>query len=282
VTDTLLETAGLLAAADDPFEFVAGPPVTAGWVRMADAIAAPSIVEGWFEQVRGTIPNGRKDVAASYLASFVTGTIATPLVRALVDHQRAWRLTADTTWVHLHEDGWLDGIAVDAPVMVLAADRAVGRPDVEVVDSVEELRAIAVVHLASLVDPLFAAIRQRAPYGLRGMWGALADSFTSDLTWVAHVERRDVVDAWASAQPVLDELSVAIAPRALTKPTFERVELDGGAGHLTIRGTCCLFYQSQLDDEPADYCTSCPMGSDETRLLRRLAWLQRDLAAAKD
>jgi hypothetical protein len=59
------------------------------------------------------------------------------------------------------------------------------------------------------------------------------------------------------------------------------VELAGRTGHLTIRGTCCLYYQSQREDEPVEYCTSCPMGSDDTRLLRRLAWLRRDLAATE-
>ena len=86
-----------------------------------------------------------------------------------------------------------------------------------------------------------------------------------------------------AAREVIADLRAALAlaraaPTSLTRPTFERVESDGHTAHLTIRGTCCLYYQSQLDDEPTDYCSSCPLGDDATRRLRQQHWLQRDLA----
>ena len=268
-----------VASSDDVLRMVAGRPDGEGWVCLADADDA-AIFDGWFDRIRATIPNGRADVAGSYLASFLAGAIATPLVRALVEQDRAWRTTADTTWVHAHDDGWIDGVAIGATVLVLPADPAAGRDDVDVVAGVEELRTLAIEHLVSVVDPLFAEVRARAPYGLRGMWGALADSMASDLTWVAHVEGRDVVAAWQSVQPALECLAAA-APRPLTRPTFERIEVDGDVAHLSIRGTCCLYYQSQREGAPIDYCSSCPMGSQATQRLRRQDWLGREVAARR-
>ena len=153
-----------------------------------------------------------------------------------------------------------------------------GRPDTEIVASVDELTRITVGHLVTVVAPLFAEVRSRAPYGLRGMWGALADSIAADLTWSAHVDGRDVIDAWQRAQPVIHALAEAVA-KSLTRPSFERVESDGHAAHLTIRGTCCLYYQSRPNDQPADYCSSCPMGDDTTRRLRQQNWLRRQHAS---
>ena len=276
--DTLAETMQGVRSSDDVVRMVAGVPDGDSWVRLDDATAVPAIFDGWFERIRRTIPNGRADVTGAYLASFLAGAIATPLVRALVEHERAWRTTADAAWVHAHDDGWIDGVAILAPVVVLPGDRAAGRDDVEVVPGIAELTTIAVRHLVSLVGPLFAEVRARAPYGLRGMWGTLADSMASDLTWAAHVDGRDVVAAWRSVQPALHCLAAA-APRSLTRPTFERVEVDGAIAHLTVRGTCCLYYQSQHTDAPIDYCSSCPMGSEATRRARRQEWLRRNVAA---
>lgn len=279
--DTLAETTLPLASSDDPFEIVAGPPADDRWVLLADALTTPAIFDGWFDQVRRTIPNGREDVAGSYLASFLTGTIGTPLARALVGQRRGWKMTPDTTWVRVHDDGWIDGVAMSADVMVLAGDPAAGRADAEIVASVDALTATAIEALVALVTPLFTDVRSRAPYGVRGMWGALADSMAADLTWIAHMEGRDVIDAWQRAQPLIDAL-IEAAPTSVTRPTFERVEVDGRIAHLAIRGTCCLYYQSRPDDEPVDYCSSCPMGDDATRRLRRQDWLRRQLALAGD
>lgn len=277
-TSTLAETIVQLPSSDDSLEIIAGPPGDPGWVLLADALASPALLDGWFDQVRRAIPSRRDDVTGSYLASFVTGSIATPLARAIVGQRRGWRLTPDATWVRVHDEGWTDGVAISAHVLVLADDPAAGRTDVEVVASIEALTTTAMEHLAALVTPLFAEVRARAPYGLRGMWGALADAMAADLTWCAHVDGRDVVDAWRLAQPLVDALARA-APMPLTRPTFEPVESDGHTAHLTIRGTCCLFYQSGAKDEPVDYCSSCPMGNEATRQHRQQQWLQRHLAA---
>jgi hypothetical protein len=272
---TLTETVARLATADEHVRVVGGPPPAGdGWVLVADALASPLAFDAWFDRVRATVQNGRADVAGSYLASFLSSAIAAPLVRALATQQRGWHTAAGTTWVHLHDDGWIDQVATAAPVLVLPADTAADRADVEVVDDLETLVAIAIEHLVSVVDPLFVAVRARAPYGRRGMWGALADSIAAELTWSAQVNGHDVVDAWRRAQPILDAL-VAAAPTRVTRPTFERIDDAGHVAHLTIRGTCCLYFQSLPPDAPTDYCTSCPMGDADTRRARQQRWLRR-------
>jgi hypothetical protein len=278
---TLAETAARLTAADEHLRLVVGPPSGDGWVLVADALASPSIFDAWFERVRTTVQNGRTDVAGSYLASFVGSTIAAPLVRALVTQRRGWRAAAGSTWLHMHDEGWIDQVATAAPVLVLPADTAAHRADVEVVEDLDALVALAIEHLVGVVAPVFAAVRARAPYGLRGMWGALADSIAAELTWSAQVGGHDVVDAWRRAQPILDALVVA-APTRVTRPTFERIDAAGHVAHLTIRGTCCLYFQSLPPGAPADYCTSCPMGDVDTRRARRQQWLRRHLALDED
>lgn len=286
---TLEATIGEIVTSDDHRVLLVGDPgPDVGWVRLDDVDDA--VIDEWFAVTLAEIPNGARDVAGSYLASFVGDAITMPVARALDRCNRGILLQPDTTWVRQHAEGWFDGVALGSESLVLARgaafDEAAAANDAADQASVAAddaaMRRLVVEHLREVLVPIFAAVRARSPYGLRGMWGAVADSVASDATWTAHVNGRDVVSAWQRAQTLLDALATA-APVAVTRPTLARVEADGHVAHLTIRGTCCLYYKS-VDPDPAapaagvEYCTSCPLGTDEVRLDRRRAWLQRDLA----
>jgi hypothetical protein len=295
-TDVLAATLRAVVAADDVVSVVAGDPGNdGGWDHLAtidvstpgsrtpgtgtpgtSTPGAMTVIDRWFAATLANVPNGARDVAGSYLAGFAADVVTWPVGRALRRQRRGIVLDADLIWLHQHAEGWFDGVAIGGDVMVLPDDPAAGTPGTTTVADLTTLTRRTVGGLVAVLGPLFAAVRARAPYGLRGMWGAVADAIAADATWRAHVEGADVVRAWADAQPLLDALA-ADAPAGVTRPTFARVELDEHVAHLTIRGTCCLYYKS-VEHRPAgdaEYCTSCPVGTAAQRQRRQTDWLAR-------
>jgi len=276
---TLADTVRTITVPDDHLTVLATAPPqdTPGWIKLSSVHSEP-VANDLFAATLANVPNGARDVAGSYLASFAADTITVPVARALRTCRRGIVVDADTTWIRQHRDGWFDGVALEADVLVLADDPMVGRAGTIAVDDRAQLTHLTVERLAAVLGPLFASVRARAPYGVRGMWGAVADSIAADATWRAHVECADVAQAWNDAQPVIHALA-AVVP--VTRPTLARVDRAGHVAHLTIRGTCCLYYKSvdHPDGAPVEYCTSCPLGTDEERRRRQEEWLARDLAA---
>ena len=71
-----------------------------------------------------------------------------------------------------------------------------------------------------MLGPLFAAIRTFAPYGMRGMWGAAADSLGSSAAFAAFragAPERPAA-AFDEAMRLVDELVAAGAGR-ITRPS---------------------------------------------------------------
>lgn len=260
---------------DSELVLVVGPPEGAGWTSVAGLLADPSLVAGFVAELRDR-HGGRSDVAGSFLAAELTAVIAGPLAGVLVEQRRGWPLVVDRLWVHRHDDGWFDGVAVEgATVWVLPDDPDRGDESAAVLDSEELDRAVGAQIVAVLTE-LFAAIRRQAPYGLRGMWGATADGLASTATWRARQRDEDGAAAFEDAMRVVDQIA-AVAPYPITRPTLTTVDWSGGTSHFATKGTCCLWYRADPDSSPTGdgYCAACPLRPVESRRQRWAAWLER-------
>jgi hypothetical protein len=166
-------------------------------------------------------------------------------------------------------------------VRVVAGDGATADPDARVSADVDELRALVATELAALLDPMFATIREMAPFGSRGMWGAVADGLASGVLWSARAEGRDALAAWREVGLVTDD--VAGHARALrTRPDIEAISWRDGVSHVTVKGTCCLYYKvfdGVPDPSGEGYCLSCPKREPGDRHARWARYLEEEAAA---
>ena len=159
------------------------------------------------------------------------------------------------------------------------AGAAGARPSVVVVDGVEGLRDAAVRSLLDVFGPLVPAVRARAPFGVRGMWGTLADHQAEVALRRAREQRRDQAVAWAAVESLLDALA-AREPLLRARPRPHPVDGPARAALFATKGTCCLIYKAAgpgparaLIDAAA--CTSCPLRSEADRHARLSAHLSR-------
>ena len=219
--------------ADQPWvAFVAGraPDLGPGWLGVADLIAGPA-VDPCVARLLDGRARGARDVAATHLAGWLAGVLALPAVATWRRAGTVWALDPAGLAVRPHAGGWFDGLAV-APGPLVARDASGLARD-----------------LVALLDPLFAAIRARLPYGTAGMWGQVADLLAAPPP--------DDGDG-------LVEALAARATRLRARPRWQPVAWAGGVHPALVRGTCCLAHK--VGDE--GYCTSCPHRSDASRAAR--------------
>jgi hypothetical protein len=123
--------------------------------------------------------------------------------------------------------------------------------------------------VAATLAPLLAAVRARAPFGLRNLWGGVADEVTGTVIWVAQLAGRDADEAWLRGQRLLDALA-RHAPIRFARGRPFLVTHPGGRRLFQVRGTCCLYYRSAAETGPPEqtYCNTCPLRDDDSRQRR--------------
>lgn len=273
----LADTLARLDAADEYCRFVAGEPGGDGWHRLDEVLADAALLDDWYQTIVEGAACGKRDVAGSYFAGWISGVIVDTAVIALMAQQRSWPLCDTNLAVHRHDEGWFDGLAVLAPdVRMLSSDPDAGHPHAVSFDRVDPLRAVLIDEIVGLAGRLFAEVRARAPYGMRGMWGALADGLAASLVHAADDAGDDVDAAWHGATALFDALDERVgAP--FTRPRLDRTEWSGGCSSFTVKGTCCLYYKT-VDGTAGlsgdDYCATCPLRDEGWRRERHVAWLE--------
>jgi hypothetical protein len=273
----LAHTLARLDAADEYCRFVDGEPGGGGWHRLDEVLADVRLLDDWYQTIVDGAASGKRDVAGSYFAGWLSGVIVDSAAIALVAEQRSWPLRASNLAVHRHDEGWFDGIAVLAPdVRMLSSDPDAHHPHAVSFGRVDQLRSVLIDETVELAGRLFSEIRARAPYGVRGMWGALADGLAATLVHAADDADDDIDAAWKAATALLDALDARVGV-PFNRPRLDRAEWSGGCSSFTVKGTCCLYYKT-VDGASGpsndDYCTTCPLRDERWRRERHIAWLE--------
>ena len=284
-----------------------GAPAGPGWFVLGERLADAAATDAWVaEELAGTA-RGHRDLAGALIAYRFAGSLAELVVGPLLGQRRALVLSAADVALRLGPEARLEELAAVRPaVAVLPGDPAAaaapaaaapaaaaspavappaagGGPGVVVVDGEAGLRAVAVSSLLATFAPLAEAVRARAPFGLRGMWGTLADHLAEVALRRAREGRRDPEAAWDAVDALLDDLA-ARQPLLVARPRPHRLPPAGAAPALfATKGTCCLVYKAagpagtpgerrRLVAEAA--CTSCPLRTEADREARLLAYLR--------
>lgn len=236
-----------------------------GWFRLSARLADPAGLDAWVDaEVTGPAA-GHRDVAGALLTYRVAGSLAELVVGPLLDQRRSLALHPGVVALLLGPDrARLDGVAVeDVEVAVLASDPDAARAGTVVVADDAGLRAVAVEAMLATYGPLVDAVRARAPFGRRGMWGTLADHLAEVALRRAREQKRDAAAAWAAVEALLDDLA-AREPLLVVRPRRQDVVTPAGGGLFAAKGTCCLIYKP-AGSVAAAACTSCPLRSPADR-----------------
>jgi hypothetical protein len=253
-----------------------------GWIALDRRLADRAALDAWVESELCATAGGHRDLAGALIVYRLAGHLAELTVGCLVDQRRALVLTPAAVALRFGDAVRLDEMAVSAPaVCVLPDDPDAGAAGTEVMASVGALRGVAANGMIATYGPVADAVRARAPFGLRGMWGTLADHVAEVAVRRAREQRRDVGAAWDEAERLLDDLAARV-PSPWTRPRRQVVPTATGPQAVVTKGTCCLIYKAGAD--PGDRgaatgliapaaCTSCPLRSEDDRARRFAAYL---------
>jgi hypothetical protein len=250
-----------------------GIPQSDGWHRV-DQLTG-DVIGAWVDELAAT-HGGHRDVAGSFLGGWVTSAIVAIPTASLVVLGRSPRVTP-TMSVRRHADGWFDGVAFDSPrVHVVTASAA--RHDADVVEHADGAQLVdnVAAEFVDVLAPLLAAIRDVAPFGLRGLWGTVADEVSATATWAARLAALDQHVARQLADSLVSRIA-ARAPRLRVRPQPFPVRWSGGEDLFQVKGTCCLSYKTgseTIDEQGPAMCTTCPFRNDADRTTRLVNYLQ--------
>jgi hypothetical protein len=274
-----------LSEGDDAKLVLAGdawPPAGDSWFVISDILQNPDVISDFVRFLLASEAGGRRDVAGSYLASGLTGMVAGIPAGALIASGRAWPLEPEGVAVHLHPDGWFDGMALRSPALwVLPGDPDEAHPDATVLGSLDELKERLADEIVRVAEPLFAAVRSATRYPTRSMWGSLADGIAGMALWRDRRSGDPDPAVWERAGKFLDGLE-ARARLLKDRPTLGEVTWSGGCHRFSVKSTCCLYFKvfdGKPDPEGEGYCSSCPFRSEESRNRKWSTWLEEQAAA---
>lgn len=262
-----------------------------GWVGLAERLADARALDAWYRTELAATASGHPDLAGALIVYRMAGALAELVVGPLLDQRRCLELAPHAISMRFGDAARLDALSVTArSVAVLAADPEAGSPGARVVAAPDALRAVAVEGLVAVFSPLALAVRSRAPFGLRGMWGTLADHVAEVAVRRAREQGRDAGAAWEASSALVADLA-GREPLLRARPRRQQVSCDGGTELLVAKGTCCLIYKAaagpgggrRSGDRPggaalrravdAAACTSCPLRPEPDRAARFAAYL---------
>lgn len=277
--EVLIELVGRVDAADDACTYsVDDRSASDGWHRLDDLLSDQGLMDDLLESLVDGEAAGHRDVAGSFLASWLAGPIAHVLASAWVDGRRVVHPEPDRLALRFHEEGWVAGLAIAAARLSVGGnDPAAALDGVDVVEDLDRRRRLVVDQLRSVARPIFDAVRARAAYGRSGMWGSLADGLAGGTLYSEQRRpgRGDPAGAWETIDALVDELGRQ-TPSLRARPRRQLIAWSGGTWHQSVRGTCCLYYKTTADPDPCGdgYCSSCPLRPDTSRAERIARWLE--------
>jgi hypothetical protein len=256
------------------------------WLRLDEALSDADALDAWYRAELVGAARGHADLAGALIVYRLAGALAELTVGTLVDQRRSVELAPAGVALRFGDAARLDEMSVSSPaVAVLADDAAAGDPGAVVVGGEADLRTVALDGLQAVFAPVAEAVRARAPFGLRGMWGTLADHLAEVAVRRARERGRDVDAAWSAADTLVGELA-SRQPLLRVRPRRQVVAVGPVSATVVAKGTCCLIYKAAgpPGSDPAGppgagtadargliesaACTSCPLRTAADREAR--------------
>ncbi|NHC13630.1 hypothetical protein [Motilibacter deserti] len=215
--------------------------------------------------------------AAKWLCGWYAGGVAAAIGLALVTAEAALVPAAGQVRWRVNPGGWPDAYSLGALRVVVAAGHPwAGQPGVDVVATLEGVRAAALAAAVAVASPLVERCSKVAKVGRVSLWAEIADCYG-----LAAAGHPDVPVRQRVAEAVAAAVALPEAPwRA--RPVLVAEQTPIGPTWLSQKGGCCLDYQTVepvavqpvadepvaaepvaaeavVEPEPRPYCDTCSL-----------------------
>lgn len=206
----------------------------------------------------------RRTIAASFALRF--GWASAMAIAPYLRHGCVPDIALENVSFKFKPSTFLDRTAIhDARGVVTADDPRAAHPSMATVADaaalVGELRRVLVAQATPVVEALY----DWSGFARLGTWGQLTSSWASHVTTLCE-DRRD----HRRVRPLLDALFAGDDDVARMRPRFHEVRYRDAVHLFQRRASCCRYYLLPN----GELCASCPLVSQEDRLVKNEAWMK--------
>ena len=245
-----------------------GRPAGPGWVQGADLRDASA---GPFNDLLRRIgvradTADRRTIAASFAVRY--GWASAMAIAPYVRYGCVPDIALENVAFKFRESTFLECTAIhEARGFMIATAPGAQHPTILAVEDQHALLKFLRVALVDQASPVVESLYAWAGFSRRGTWGMLTSS------WVAHFTGLFDGKDQRELLPTLGQFFGGDDIVALMQPRMHAVTCRGVTHLYQRRASCCRWYllpQGEL-------CTSCPLVSQEERVERNLAWMERQM-----
>lgn len=263
------------ALASDFRQFHAGSDEALDWVTYGDVLAGRCLLDQWDKSAHERYA-GRRELVGSLLSLRASGAPVDVAVSLWIVRSWGAPVASGALQLAFKPSGVNHRAMLAGGAFACAADDPVASdPDAIVLSDKLAVRDFLARELVQLLDPVFAEIKRRTPYGLAGMWGMTADYIAAVALKRARQQRRDRAETWNRAMELIDAMRI-LQPRLRMRPRRYDCTWPGGETAVAVKCACCLFFKTHQDQDDRRFCSNCPLLSDESRAQRVAGLLKRE------
>lgn len=244
-----------------------------GWIRGVDFTRAGSgPFHDLLQRTGARLKTAdRKTIAALFALRF--GWAGGVALAPYLTHGCVLDVSLENVSFRFREDTLFDRASLHQPRgLAVLTDVTPVHPSLRLLADTSALTAALREMLRAQAAPVVAALHAWSGFSVKATWGMLTSSWASQIVGAC-----DRLGGQAAAAPVLDALCAGTDDMAAMRPRLHPVTCDQVTHLFQRRASCCRWYllpQGSL-------CASCPLVSQEDRVARNLAFMQKQLAAAR-
>lgn len=237
---------------------VAAAPEGPTWFSVDELLHDDDRFDATLERIARDWGTDRRDIAGAALLTDLGFALLVRSAATFLAGRRAPLLAETPVAVRLHDEGWVEEVALGPAFACLPGDPRAGDPDARPVDGDEHaLLRVLLEDFEAQQASLVARVHERCRRPQAALWRHGGDTLAEAFMWAGEVlSEREHAWAWGG------EAVQAGAERLRTHAGFRHFSHAGVAQVGRVRAQCCLHYRTT----EASYCFSCPLKGEDHRL----------------
>jgi len=244
-----------------------GQPRGRGWIPGTALVTAE---EGPFQALLARMgaklrTADRRTIAAAFALRY--GWSSGIAIAPYLFYRCVPKLTLDNVALKFHHNTLFERAAVLRPEgVMLSQDGVASHPSIQVLSNPQALLRWLRESLVQQATPIVEALYEWSHFARRGIWGMITSSWAAQFMTIY-----SEIDAPQKGLSAVQQLFAGRDVVAEMQPYCYLVTYQHVTHVYHRRASCCRYYKLPQ----GSYCASCPLISQEERLERNRAWMQR-------
>ena len=243
-----------------------GRPRGPGWITGTDLLTATGgPLNALLNEIGDRLQTSdRRTIAASFALRY--GWSSAVAIAPYLLHHCVPKITLDNVSFKFHETTSFERAALHRPEgVMLLQDGAAPHPSIQWLPSPQALLRWLRTSLMQQAQPVVDALYGWSHFSMRGLWGMLTSAWGAQF-----INIFGEIDEQKNGLPCVQQFFQGSDVVSQMQPHFYPVTYQHVTHVYHRASSCCRYYLLRQ----GQYCASCPLVSQEERLLRNQQWMK--------